>query len=175
MGIEKLLENKKTALLKAWFNLVIETYPPDTSQFFKNQKDPFANPVGQTISRSLKEMLDLMAKNAPPEAFESALDAIIRIRAIQDFTPSQAVSFIFLFKKLMRDHLAPEIAQGKLNEELLRFEINLDELALLAFNIYVQCREKIYELQANEMKHRTFRAFERAGLVASNSEPDSDS
>jgi hypothetical protein len=30
----------------------------------------------------------------------------------------------------------------------------------------MQCREKIYELKANEMKNRTFRAFERAGLVS---------
>jgi hypothetical protein len=42
-------------------------------------------------------------------------------------------------------------------------------LGLLAFDIYMQCREKIYELKANEMKERTFKAFARAGLVK---EPD---
>jgi hypothetical protein len=28
------------------------------------------------------------------------------------------------------------------------------------------CREKIYELKANEARDRTFRAFERAGLIS---------
>jgi hypothetical protein len=27
------------------------------------------------------------------------------------------------------------------------------------------CREKIYELKANETRNRTFKAFERAGLI----------
>jgi hypothetical protein len=175
MGIEKLLEKEKPAVFKAWFELVIETYPPDTSQFFKSQKDPFANPVGQTISRSLKELLDLIIAGKSIDAFESALDPIVRIRAIQDFSPSQAVSFMFLLKKIVRKMNAQEIAQGKLTEDILQFESKVDELSLMAFNIYMKCRQKIYELQANEMKHRTFRAFERAGLVASDSNQDSDS
>ena len=175
MGIEKLLENEKSAILNAWFKLVIDSYPSDTSQFFKNQKDPFANPVGQTISRSLKELIDLICQGAPVDAFGSALDQIIRIRAIQDFSPSQAISFVFLFKNIIRERFAHQIAQKQLSEELLQFESKIDALGLAAFNIYVQCREKIYELQANEMKNRTFRAFKRAGLVASNSNDDSNS
>jgi hypothetical protein len=38
----------------------------------------------------------------------------------------------------------------------------------------MQCREKIYELKANEMKNRTFRAFERAGLVSEMPEVEPD-
>jgi hypothetical protein len=37
---------------------------------------------------------------------------------------------------------------------------------MMAFDLYMQCREKIYQLSANEMKNRTLRAFERAGLVS---------
>jgi hypothetical protein len=30
----------------------------------------------------------------------------------------------------------------------------------------MQCREKVCQIGANEMRNRTFRAFERAGLVS---------
>jgi len=37
---------------------------------------------------------------------------------------------------------------------------------LLAFDIYMECREKVYEIKANESKDRTLRAFARAGLIS---------
>ena len=73
--------------------------------------------------------------------------------------------FIFLLKKVIRDLLKKEIQAHQLYEELLAFESKIDELALIGFNIFMGCREKIAELKASEMKNRTFRAFERAGLV----------
>jgi hypothetical protein len=36
---------------------------------------------------------------------------------------------------------------------------------MMAFNIYVECKEKIYDLKANEMRNTTYKAFKRAGLV----------
>jgi hypothetical protein len=62
--------------------------------------------------------------------------------------------------------LHKEITEEQIADEFLLFESRIDELVLIAFNLYTQCREKIYELKANEMKNRTFRAFERAGLVS---------
>jgi hypothetical protein len=35
---------------------------------------------------------------------------------------------------------------------VLKLESRIDELALLAFEIYMQCREKIYECRVNEVK-----------------------
>jgi hypothetical protein len=42
----------------------------------------------------------------------------------------------------------------------------IDEIVLIAFNLYVQCKEKVYELKANELKNRTLKAFERAGIIS---------
>jgi hypothetical protein len=93
------------------------------------------------------------------------LDSIIRIRAIQNFSPSQATSFIFSLKDVVRETLKKEDPESKHFKELLLFESKIDELGMMAFDIYMKCREKIYELKANEMKNRTFKAFKRAGLV----------
>jgi transcriptional regulator with AAA-type ATPase domain len=38
--------------------------------------------------------------------------------------------------------------------ELREMENRVDELCLLAFDVYVKCREKIWELKANEARQR---------------------
>jgi len=93
------------------------------------------------------------------------LDPIIRIRTVQDFSPSQATRFILLLKKIIRDDLKQNQKIKAFANEISLLEDRIDELLLLSFDIYVKCREKIYELKANEVKNRTFRAFERAGLI----------
>ncbi|HUT42905.1 MAG TPA: RsbRD N-terminal domain-containing protein [Desulfobacterales bacterium] len=165
MRLNTLLEQRKTAIVKKWFAATIETYPSDTAKFLKSRKDPFANPVGRTLYKGLEVLFNELLKETDHEAVLSVLDPIIRIRAIQNFSPSQATSFIFFLKDVIRDNIKKEDLQAQLFSELLLFESKIDELGLIAFNLYMNCREKIYELKANEMKNRTFRAFERAGLV----------
>ena len=165
MRLNNLLAQRKTSLVKKWFAATIETYPSDTAKFLKSQKDPFANPVGRTIYQGLEALFEELLKETDHEAVLSVLDPIIRIRAIQNFSPSQAISFIFFLKNVIRNNMQKEDFQAQLFSELLLFESKIDELGLIAFNLYMNCREKIYEIKANEMKNRTFRAFERSGLV----------
>ena len=166
MRLENLLEQKKAAILKKWFDLIAQTYPADTSKFLKNQKDPFSNPVGGTFSWGLEALLDELLKGMDEETLISFLDPMIRIRAVQDFSPSQAVAFIFFLKTIVRKALQKEIKEGLYLDELLQFESKIDTLGMIAFNIYMECREKLYSLRANEVRNRTFAAFERAGLVS---------
>lgn len=165
MQIENLLDQRKTAIVKQWFDLVIQTYPADTSNFLKSRKDPFANPVGQTVLRGLEALFDTLLKGPDADTISSFLDPIIRIRAVQDFTASRAVSFIFSLKQVIRKNLAKELKDPAMDIDLLDIESTIDDLALIAFDIYMECREKIYALKANEEKDRTFAAFKRAGLV----------
>jgi len=161
-----LLEQRKSAILKKWFALAIETYPSDTTKFLKSQKDPFANPVGRTIYQGLEALLNELLKGIDYEKLVSSLDPIIRIRAIQNFSPSQAIGFIFFLKNVIRESLQKDIVEKEIVNELMLFESKIDEIILIAFNLYVQCKEKVYELKANEIKNRTLKAFERAGLVS---------
>ncbi len=165
MRLNNLLEQRKTTILKDWFVLAIETYPPDTASFLKRQKDPFANPVGRTVSRGLEGLFNELLKEMDYETITSFLDPIIRIRAIQNFSPAQAISFIFLLKKTIRKNIKKETLEEQLFNELLLFESKIDRLVMIAFNLYMQCREKICELKANEMRNTTYKAFKRAGLV----------
>ena len=166
----RIIEKKKTAIVKKWFDLTAQTYPPDTAEFLKSKTDPFANPVGGSMFSSLSALLDQLIHDMDPQIINSYLDPIIRIRAVQNFTPAQATAFILLLKKVLRANLAKELHWFRNTDELFEFESKIDQLSLMAFDIYMQCREKIYRISANETRNRTFRAFERAGLISEKAE-----
>lgn len=180
MKLKNLLSEKKSTILKKWFDLIVETYPSDTVKFLKDQKNPFANPVGQTILQGIEGLFEniLNRVDSDPDAIGAPfLDNIIRIRAVQDFKPSQALSFVFLLKKVIRKELknnTPSITglENEVAEDLIALESKIDELALLSFDIFMICREKIYDLKAKELQNRAFRLLQRANMI-SDSESDS--
>ncbi len=164
MNLKEVLSEKKPSILKRWFDVILETYPADTAKFLKTQRNPFANPVGSTISKGIENIFDELLEGGDRDRLDPFLDNIIRIRAVQDFTPAQALAFIFLLKKVIRDELDKEMC-GQLSDELSAFESKIDDLALLSFDIYMKCREKLYDIKANEVKSRTFRLLQRAKLI----------
>jgi hypothetical protein len=169
MDLKNQLIAKKSAILKKWFDAVADTYPDNTSSFLKKQKAQFTNPVGYTLSEGLEGLYEALLKGMIPDTVKVFLDGIIRIRAIQEFSPSEGVSFIFLLKKIIRQELGNEILrQPRMNDELAAFESSIDELALYSFDIYMNCREKIYELKANEARNMTFRLLQQAKLIVDN-------
>ncbi|MEW6216009.1 MAG: RsbRD N-terminal domain-containing protein [Nitrospirota bacterium] len=174
MNLKNLLSEKKSAILKRWFEVILETYSADTSSFLKRQKNRFANPVGYTISQGVDGLFEELLQGSNSDRISLFLDNIIRIRAIQDLSPSQAIGFIFLLKKVIRKELAKEIREDGLSEELLTLESRIDDLALLSFDIYMKCREKIYELKANEVRNRTFGLLKRANLLYELKEQETD-
>lgn len=161
MSSAQSLAAKKREILKSWFDTTVDSYPADTARFLKGQKDPFANPVGQTTYRSLDALVDALTTGAGREVMAKALDPILRIRAVQTFTPSAATSFVFSLKQIVRKHLpndAPNVNMHDLDRQI-------DEMAMVAFDIYVSCREKIYELKATESRKQFFGSLKRAGLI----------
>jgi RsbT co-antagonist protein rsbRD N-terminal domain len=169
MKLNYYLLEKKTAILKKWFDAVAETYPNETSAFLKKQKAQFTNPVGYTLLEGLEHLFDALLQGMLPDTVSQFLDSIVRLRAIQEFAPSEAVMFIFRLKKVVRQELGNELLQQQaIIEELATFESAVDDLALYAFDLYVKCREKIFELKANEAKNMTFRLLQQARLIVDN-------
>ncbi|NWF52475.1 MAG: RsbRD N-terminal domain-containing protein [Nitrospirae bacterium] len=165
MKLNELLYKKREDILKKWFELIIETYPPETALFLRNKKDRFSNPVGSIIYDGAKNLLDEILQGINPENVPVFLDNIIRVRAVQDFLPSQAISFIFILKDVVRKELLNKIRHNGLAEELLEFESQIDNLAKLSFDIFMQCRERIYEIKAMELNKQTYTLLKRAKLI----------
>lgn len=173
MGLDKLLRKKKAAIVRRWFDVVVDTYPADTRRFLKSQQDPFANPVGRTTMTGLKHLYDGIVEGMDRETAATHLDPIIRIRAVQDFTPAMAVAFVLDLKNVVKSVCKEELQQGDALPEWLRFEHRVDALALTGFDIYMSCREKIFQLKADNERTRVMQTFARAGLLKI--EPEADS
>ena len=170
-SLKGLIEKSKDEVIDNWFEATIQTYAPDTAPFYKGQKDQFANPVGNITAKGVEFLLDQLLNDFEPDAVKAYLDPIIRIRAVQDFTPSQATAFILLLKKVLRDRFSNKLQDAAMVAELFAFESKIDRLCLMAFDIYMACKEKIYQISANDMRSQALKAFKRAGLIADESPP----
>jgi hypothetical protein len=156
MNLEKFLTKKRDRIVDKWIQCVQETYPAETVKFFRQQRNRFANPLGAAISETMGPLFDELLSGNNPQNISSLLDRIIRIRAVQEFLPSGAVAVIFLLKKVIRDEMGKDIDKEGLFEDLLEFESRIDYCALLAFDVYMKRREKIWEIKLDEFKKRPF-------------------
>jgi hypothetical protein len=164
MQIATLLSQKKAAILGRWLAMIFESYPPETAIFLRKEKNRFDNPAGYRISEGLEGLYGALLQEMERDQVLTCLDEIIRIRALQNFTPSQALAFIFLLKIVIREELAEEIRKENLAAELLDLESRIDGLALLGFDVYTKRREKIYEIKADEAKRRISGLMRKTGL-----------
>ena len=164
MNLNDLLTKKKSEVLNTWLDKLIESYSSDARRFFRKQKDPFANPVGTTLKRELENLYDFLLKEWDTNQISSIMDRIIRVRAIQDFTPSQALSFVFDLKTIIREKLKKEIISYDLQDEVLKIEIVIDRMALLGFDVYSNCRQRLYEIRVNEVKKQISGFMRKAGI-----------
>ncbi len=119
------------AIAQEWFERTLESYPAQTAQFVRGEQDQFRNPVGSTFQPALVILAEEVLGKMDVARIFPALDGIVRIRAVQDFTAAEAVGFVFLLK----DVLAPEAGP--------QFDKNVDKLALLAFDNYMRCRDQM--------------------------------
>lgn len=139
-------------------------YPDDAARFFRRERNPFANPVGQTLSRETKVLVDQLLDGAEPEAMRTPLETILKIRAVQDFSPSEMLAFVFLLKPVLREALQEVWGERPVVEAYLELCQRIDALALLAFDLLVHTRERICEIRVNEVKRRVSSILRRSPL-----------
>jgi hypothetical protein len=169
MKLNDILQEKKPSIVKRWFDAVLESYPEGARGPFGRREAQFTNPVGFTLAEGIEGLFDALLKGMIPDTVSAFLDGMIRIRAVQDFTPSQAVAFIFRVKTIVREELGDAVVSDRgMAAQLSTLDSTIDDLALFAFDIYMKCREKIYDIKAQEARNMTFRLLQQANLIAGN-------
>jgi hypothetical protein len=143
------LQGRKDAIAAAWLTRTVLTYPEQTAAFLRGEPDPFRNPVGHTLAASLPVVVDELLGGMDPGRLTAALEPIVKIRAVQDFTPRQAVGFVFLLRPLVWEALGEQDARAPGDRGI---EARIDEVALMAFDLYMGCRERIHEIRAGEAR-----------------------
>ncbi len=150
------LAARRDAIVQEWLARTLQSYPEHTSRFLVQEQDPFRNPVGQSLRDALPALFDEIVGGMDSAALRRLLDPIVRIRAVQDFTAGQAVAFLFLLKPVVREALRRENHTHPDWDDLAALDGRIDELALLAFDLFMRCREQVYEIKANEARRRVY-------------------
>jgi hypothetical protein len=118
----------------------------------RKEQNQFKNPVGATFSREIDTLFKQLCHGGLHGECQTSLDAILKIRSVQDFSPSKAVGFILQLKKAIEETLKGEICREQNIEPWRAFQSRIDALALQAFDVYMECREKICEIRVNQAK-----------------------
>jgi hypothetical protein len=165
MDLKHLLIQKRLSILERWLRLIYETYPADTFKSMGQGKERFTNPVGYVFTHEIEALYDGLLQGQRTDQFSGPVEKILKIRSVQDFSPSQAVAIIPLLKKAIREEMRGSgIDLHPMLHEWFEFEARIDHLSLLAFDIYSKYRERINEIRLNEVKKerdRTLRILER--------------
>jgi hypothetical protein len=150
MDLAEAFRNYEDKIVNQWVDYTLSSYKSST--FFKKAPDKFSNPVGGNTRESLGRLFKLLTKNADPSEFVGPLDQIMRIRSIQEFSASEAVGPIHAVKHITRELLAKDSERKQFIADLYDFEFNVDLAVLAAFDLYSQCRERLYKVRIKEIK-----------------------
>lgn len=152
MSLSNTVTEKKKEIVEKWFEMVLSTY--QSSTFFKTNKNQFANPVGNNVAKGLQEIFEILLAGGETETLREPLDKIIRMRAVQDFAPSQAISFVFMLKDVIRQEVAGKSDNAGYSD-LVEIEGAIDRATLMAFDIYMACRERLFQIRMKELQNGT--------------------
>lgn len=160
--LRQALRRRRPVLLKAWARSLAASpqagIPADRGR----------NVLSAVVADGLAAWFDaLLAHDAPP-AVSAAAERLIRIRAVQDRLPGEALAFFGDLKGLLRRELEGEMRDRQAWEELRALEDRIDALTRAAFDRYLACREEAFRIRLREWQDRTARILawtEKKGLV----------
>ena len=139
--------NPEQEILEKWIERLTGPCPEPATALCSAQPDPFRNPVSYTIRKGLSQLWEQLLREMDPGTVDAALDSILRIRAVQDVSPDEAVRFVADLRPLLRQ------LPSELDRTLV--EGRIDRLALAALDKYRLCREQINVVRLHEAERLT--------------------
>ena len=150
MTLHTLLEEQRAYILEHWVKLLLATYSPDAARIFGKQKDRFANPIGYNVKAGLAELFEVLAGEELP-VLGRQMEELVKVRAVQQFTPSEAMSFVFMFKDIVREFAEKQKVEPEA-EALERLDRRVDQVALQLFDLYMASRERLHKVRIQELE-----------------------
>lgn len=154
MALQDLLREQRDRLVGEWLARVAASDPDPSSRLLKNDHDRFRNPIWFAYDQALPVVFDEVIGDMDRTRIASALDPVMHIRAVQALSPTEATSFILLLKDVLRDALRGEAGEPTDFETWRGFGSRVDDVALVAFDLFVACQEKLQHIKASEAARR---------------------
>jgi 1,2-phenylacetyl-CoA epoxidase PaaB subunit len=159
--IGDLLRERADTIVERWAEEVLSSYPSDAAALFQKQQDPFSNPIGHSVREGTRGVFQAILDGMEPGDLRSQLDRIVRVRAVQDFSPSQALAFVFSLKWIVREVIPELDADPRNHRGVAELDARIDRVALTAFDVYTERREEVSRLRVNEVKRQVAWVFEK--------------
>lgn len=154
MTLKDLLAEKKTIILQRWLDRILEDYPPHTQTFFRENRNPYANPVGFTLRKGMEGIIDQILRPLTVEEARAILEPVMKVRAVENLPASRAGKFIHPLREVVSELVKEEKKKDLPGPEWLDLNSRIGQLALLAMNLYSECREKVNQLRVKEGEKR---------------------
>lgn len=148
------LQSREKAICDEWLRALYATYNERYANFLREGKDRFENPVGFVFRKAIPEIVQslICGRETRPHLTE-----IIKIRAVQGLLPSEALGFVYALRDAIQK-VFPMLDPL----QMAQVQRRIDALALEAFDIYMECREKLAQIRINETRRALFKLLERA-------------
>lgn len=161
MKLKDFLKQHQKGIINRWFDAFLESYPHETYRYFSRTDKQFSNPVGFTVFEELQILYKEIIGDFDKDKVSGSLDKIVKIRAVQDFSPADAVAFLFDLKNIVIEEATGEGALLNDIADFREFDTIVDKCACMSFDIYMKALEKLYDIRANEIRNRSFRIIDR--------------
>ncbi len=169
--LRSFLTAREERISAAWTKRMRATLPDGGGSFPSAVGDRFRNPMGAIMQGGAEGVTRALLAGASREELSHRIDELIHLRAVQGLPPSRALAFIPELKDVIRKEVGErEFPAG----ELAELDRAVDDLLFLSFDVYLRCREQIFELRARSMRDRSYKLMERAGFLWEE-EPKQDS
>lgn len=150
MDLQEALWNYREKIVDKWVDYTLSTYAH--SEFFKREKDKFANPAGGMVREALSTLFLKLREQKQDTDYNKAVEPLLLLRSVQEFSPSQAVAPINAVKHITREVLEKDKETREFVNQLYDFDFAVDLAMLAAFDVYMACRERLYQVRINEIK-----------------------
>jgi hypothetical protein len=160
MALTTVSTGLRDRFFEEWLACTIGTYPEQTRRLLREGRDSFRNPVGHTLDASLRGLTEELFGGFDRARVTAWLDAVVHLRAVQDFSPADAVGFVALARHAanrVSGHGSPGLGPGALDVLGAR----TDEMVVIAADLLSRCREEMRAIGARAAHRRLF-VLERA-------------
>ena len=148
----KLIQENREKILDRWIEKGLSIF---------SEKIGRSTPIGESLSEGLSIMLDGIEENS--KSFMAAVNQIARILAVQPLPPSKALSLFLELKTILYETAPKESKNNALRQsDRDAFQTRIEQITLVAFDCYMENREKIYQLKVEESKRQAFMLLRRA-------------
>lgn len=131
-------------ITERWLAAALAAYGDTLASLAARERDPFRNPVGAPLRGLLGELVGELQGAMDGTVIDRCFAEITAVRAVQDFTPAQALGFVF--------ELRPIAAAALPSMERAEIDARIDRLALAAFTQYLQHRTRLADLKLEEAR-----------------------